>query len=242
MRGQLPRGLFLPHPKVPLRERLFSPSVGAVEHPALIETRHEMLHGQMVDIQVYEPGRAHLSGACGMPRCPLCRTTRDWDEARKLDETIEKNWPVALAVSGHLPPPDIFDPDLHAKRLLPPIKPTATNPNAVLMRANLIARMRKATEQKARKALILDPKQRAKRKRQLEAGRRYRAKARAAAERANRPCQEGQCVVEEWVKLSRWHFRLLMNRPPNSAESGQVRGCSKCPRIETQLKPDWVLL
>jgi hypothetical protein len=73
--------------------------------PALLETRHQVLHGQEVEVKVYAPGgvhRCYRQRSVNHSRCPICRPGgRDYDPDREgiRLKNIERRWPVALGIA-----------------------------------------------------------------------------------------------------------------------------------------------
>jgi hypothetical protein len=230
--------------------------------PELLETRHQILHGQEVEIKVYGPGGAHIcDDTVKIPPCPICRPRgRAYDPDRKgiRLKNIEQRWPVALGItegyhepiSGameYLPPPCAFTPRSYVKRFAPEPDPHP-RARAVFFSANWAAKTRlyrKAMEAQYKRDAAT-PKEIAKRRRNREQCRlraqRKRAEWRKAQEQREEQiasheasklhCAAESCDMGPWTRITRVRFQELLGRLPEREEIPCVRGCSNCPAIE----------
>jgi hypothetical protein len=151
--------------------------------PELIETRHQVLHGQPVEVKVYGPGQAHECGEDHDIRpCRFCQRLSVYDPDRRgiRLKDIERRWPVALGItegyhepiSGsmeYLTPPCAFTPRSYVKRFAPEPDPHP-RARAVFFSANWAAKSRLYRKQMEAqyKRDAATPKEIAKRRRNRE--------------------------------------------------------------------------
>jgi hypothetical protein len=230
--------------------------------PALLETRHQVLHGQEVEVKVYGPGGAHCCDRkrnVKMRACPICRP---WGREYDLDrqgmhlKNIERRWPVALGITGRAPdwiPLDLIPLEPPMLPANAPLSARATA-NAIFSYANHLAATRNAKARDNRKQVWHSPEEIARRKKNNAASQRSRKRrrekedayfkaeieqreTRARFETAKAPCAANQCEMGDWIQLDWRQFHDLMGRKATTLETRAVRGCSHCPRIESKLAP-----
>ncbi len=192
---------------------------------------------------------------------------RDYDADRKgfRLEGIERRWPVALGITEgyHEPisgtmeyeaPPCAFRPPR-----IPPAKPEPKGcfvrevdrqgiANATFARANELAKARRIASVKhapwtpeARAARGAYLKRLAKERAEWDRHRAWQHEQRKAArerrEKGKILCQAGECDLGGWTALDRGQFRELFKRSRAEYETGLVRGCDHCPRIDIETRP-----